>query len=112
MAFEMSVRWSLSSPNSVGVEYTDPKFFKVSDVPRHDLKVMDKCRRGNHRIFEQGIRTSVHELRPRTERSGIHWQDVPRGGYLISPSFDLCRFGDVLFARDFDPRLDFAERNG
>ena len=53
----------------------------------------------------------MHEEGPRSERAGVHWQDVMNLGYLVQPGLDLGRLLGGLVARDLDPGLNLSDRN-
>src|SRR5215510_8165295 len=92
-----------------GIPSADTEAFEIADVPSHDLKPMKECGGSNHSVFNQGIGSAMHDLRPDAERGRIHRQDVPGRGDLIRPVFDISRFCGILLARELNASLDFAE---
>ena len=72
---------------------------------------MDLSRGRYHRIFDQYPRLAVHQSRPTTKYRNIKRQHIVRCGNTIKPCFNFCGFCRILVARNFNARLQFADRN-
>ena len=64
-----------------------------------------------HRVFQDLVRSAVHQLRPDPESGGIHGEDIESLGNLFQPAFDRMRLGWILLARELDSGLDLADRD-
>ena len=73
--------------------------------------MVDDRRGRDQRVFQQVVRSPVHELGPGPECAPIERQYIPGLRNLINPRLDLGGLLWVLLAAHFDAGLELAESN-
>ena len=66
---------------------------------------------GNHRVLVERVGLAMHQPGPTTEGRTVHREVLESVADLIQPVLDLLSFGGILFASQFDPGLNLADRD-
>ena len=91
------------------VQHGYTQLFEVTDISSHDGKPVDDGNGGDQGVLHERIGLSVHEPSPFPKDGCIEDQYAIGGEHLFEPSLQFFSFGGVLFSRDFDTRLNFAD---
>ena len=84
---------------------------EIANIAGHHGQIVHYGRCRDHRVLKQIVRATVHQARPASKHARIHRQNIVAFRNLFEPGFDLGCLGGILFARDFDPGLQFADSN-
>src|ERR1700753_3703262 len=109
---EPSLAGSLGRWRIEGVQGPNVEACEVIDVPRNDNEVMNMRRRSDHGVFRQAIVAMVHKLGPLAKNAGVNRPHFKNDGNPVEPCLDLGSLCSILFARNFDTRLDLADGHG
>jgi|HubBroStandDraft_1064217.scaffolds.fasta_scaffold13776_3 hypothetical protein len=93
------------------IENPHVQMSEISFVSRRNDQAVNSRGRGNHRIFQQLIRLSVHHAAPLAKARRIHRKNLIRTSQLIRPLLDLAGLPRVLAPRPLNSCLQFAHRD-